>query len=202
MPKLSDKRKEVLDKMMHNDICNAAVAIIKEKGLDALTMSKVAERADVSKGTLYNYFKDKDELLKHTDEFIFKPFFISLHMKINSNLPPLVKLEEVARIMLDHFDKYCHMIMLIHKDYGKNILQNEKRFRKREELITNVERVIQDGIEKGLFRDLPTRTASEIFLGSVMSINITKLITREIRNTDNDLKNIMEIFINGISRKG
>lgn len=44
-------------------ILQAAEALILEKGLDKLNMDEVAERADVSKGTLYVYFKNKTELV-------------------------------------------------------------------------------------------------------------------------------------------
>ncbi|PTQ72002.1 TetR/AcrR family transcriptional regulator [Celeribacter persicus] len=40
----------------------AAREIMAEKGVDAATMLEIAERADVGAGTVYNYFKSKDEL--------------------------------------------------------------------------------------------------------------------------------------------
>lgn len=40
----------------------AAREIMSEKGVAAATMLEIAERADVGAGTVYNYFKSKDEL--------------------------------------------------------------------------------------------------------------------------------------------
>lgn len=40
----------------------AAREVMSEKGVDAATMLEIAERADVGAGTVYNYFKSKDEL--------------------------------------------------------------------------------------------------------------------------------------------
>jgi AcrR family transcriptional regulator len=40
----------------------AARAIMTEKGVEAATMLEIADRADVGAGTVYNYFKSKDEL--------------------------------------------------------------------------------------------------------------------------------------------
>jgi len=40
----------------------AASDIMAEKGVDATTMLEISERADVAAGTVYNYFKSKDEL--------------------------------------------------------------------------------------------------------------------------------------------
>ncbi|MCF3639842.1 TetR/AcrR family transcriptional regulator [Rhizobium sp. TRM95111] len=43
-------------------LLKAGHEVISEKGIDAATMMEIAERADVASGTIYNYFKSKDEL--------------------------------------------------------------------------------------------------------------------------------------------
>lgn len=40
----------------------AARRIMSEKGIDAATMAEIAELADVGAGTVYNYFKSKEDL--------------------------------------------------------------------------------------------------------------------------------------------
>lgn len=56
------ERKEREKEQRRNDIVDAAEAVFYEKGIDKATMDDVAERAELSKGTLYLYFKSKDEL--------------------------------------------------------------------------------------------------------------------------------------------
>jgi len=43
-------------------LIKAACTVMTEKGIDAATMLEIAELADVGAGTVYNYFKSKDEL--------------------------------------------------------------------------------------------------------------------------------------------
>ena len=43
-------------------LITAARLIMSEKGVDGATMLEIAEAADVGAGTVYNYFKSKDEL--------------------------------------------------------------------------------------------------------------------------------------------
>lgn len=45
-----------------NDIVDAAEEIIFAKGIEQATMKEIAEAAEVSKGTLYLYFENKNEL--------------------------------------------------------------------------------------------------------------------------------------------
>ena len=46
------------------EICAAALAVFAEKGFAAAKLDEIAQRAGVSKGTLYLYFKDKEELFR------------------------------------------------------------------------------------------------------------------------------------------
>lgn len=43
-------------------LVKAGYRVISEKGIDAATMQEIAQRADVGAGTIYSYFKSKDEL--------------------------------------------------------------------------------------------------------------------------------------------
>src|SRR6516165_4679283 len=51
----SAKRRQILD---------GASAVFRALGYDAASMGEIAKAAGVSKGTLYVYFKDKDELFE------------------------------------------------------------------------------------------------------------------------------------------
>ena len=46
------------------EICAAALEVFAERGFAAAKLEEIAKRAGVSKGTLYLYFKDKEELFR------------------------------------------------------------------------------------------------------------------------------------------
>jgi AcrR family transcriptional regulator len=46
------------------EICAAALDVFTEKGFAAARLDEIARRAGVSKGTLYLYFKDKEDLFR------------------------------------------------------------------------------------------------------------------------------------------
>ncbi len=57
------ERKEREKEQRRNSIIDAAEEIFFEKGIENATMDEVAKKAEFSKGTLYLYFKNKDEIL-------------------------------------------------------------------------------------------------------------------------------------------
>ena len=56
------ERKEREKQMRRDTIVRAAEAVFFEKGLRAATLDEVAEKAEVSKGTIYLYFPSKEDL--------------------------------------------------------------------------------------------------------------------------------------------
>lgn len=56
------ERKEREKEQRKNDIINAAEKVFFQKGLNNSTMDEVAKEAELSKGTLYLYFKSKEEI--------------------------------------------------------------------------------------------------------------------------------------------
>lgn len=57
-----EERKAREKERRRNQIIDAAEKIIFSKGLEQATMDEIAEEAELSKGTLYLYFKNKNEL--------------------------------------------------------------------------------------------------------------------------------------------
>lgn len=61
-PDLHEGRVARRKRRVRDALIDAARRIMSEKGVDAATMLEIAERADVGAGTIYNYFRSKDDL--------------------------------------------------------------------------------------------------------------------------------------------
>jgi AcrR family transcriptional regulator len=58
------ERREREREALRTRIVEAARDIVSEEGLDALSMRAIAERIEYSPGTIYLYFRDKEELVR------------------------------------------------------------------------------------------------------------------------------------------
>lgn len=63
MPR-SDKENERIRNLTQKNILKSGMELFIAQGYHTTTISKIAERAGVSKGLLYNYFKGKESLLE------------------------------------------------------------------------------------------------------------------------------------------
>lgn len=61
-------KEEVVQEFRMQSIQEATMRVIARKGMGAATMQEIAEEAGVAKGTIYLYFRDRDELVEKTFE--------------------------------------------------------------------------------------------------------------------------------------
>jgi AcrR family transcriptional regulator len=59
-------KEEVVQEFRIQSIQDATMRVIARKGMSAATMQEIADEAGVAKGTIYLYFRDRDELVEKT----------------------------------------------------------------------------------------------------------------------------------------
>lgn len=62
----SEIYKQYRNRCNQTDLINAVNKVIQEKGFSGVTLELIAEKAGISKSTLYNYFENKDDMLTKT----------------------------------------------------------------------------------------------------------------------------------------
>lgn len=103
------ERKEREKEARREEIINAAEKIFFEKGLAVATMDEIAESAELSKGTLYLYYKSKEDLyltvaMKGSD--ILYQMFLKV---MASGEPPIKMIASLGEAYYDYFKN--------HRDY-------------------------------------------------------------------------------------
>ena len=199
MARLSNEQKALLDEMMQEKICTAATEVILEYGVQKMTMSKVAKAAGIAKGTIYNYFKDKKELMQVIANSIFMPLEQRIRGIAISSDDPLTKLQELARALLETFSKHRKVFVLIHEANMIGMLEKKSQpFEKRKMILEIIRKICSDAIDLKIIRPENPETIAEVFLGMVMSVNVSKMTTNTHRPVSADLETIMSIFTRGL----
>lgn len=97
-------------------ILKATVALIEEIGADAVTVRKVIEKADVSTGTFYHYFKDKNDLMM---AFVREESFDGFELET----PP----EDVAGRQVELYMHLIHRYQILGKDFMKQFYTTDNQ---------------------------------------------------------------------------
>jgi len=83
-------------------IFTATVELIAEKGFHGTPMSEIAEKAGVSVGTIYHYFKGKDDLILKLHIDIKERFARALVTDDDENMEPYQRFFNLWRNMIRH----------------------------------------------------------------------------------------------------
>ncbi len=81
-------------------ILDAAILVIAENGYFQSRVSEIAERAGVADGTIYLYFKNKEEILKAAITSAFKEFLLRARDELGSISDPVEQLNRLAYLHL------------------------------------------------------------------------------------------------------
>ena len=92
-------------------ILDRAVLEFAKNGFESTTMDRIAEAAEVSKGTLYNYFSSKEELITSLVEDRFTQIFEAVEDVLEGEEPIGIK----TRVLIRHFLELQHSGRDIHK---------------------------------------------------------------------------------------
>ena len=95
------ERKEREKQLRREEIVLAAEKIFFSKGFDPSTMDDIAEEAELSKGTLYLYFKNKEELYASLSLRILQYLHIRVEHVNKEELPPEEKMDALVEAMYD-----------------------------------------------------------------------------------------------------
>jgi AcrR family transcriptional regulator len=203
------ERKEREKERRRQQIIVAAKRVFSEKGFNKSTMEDIASEAELSPGTLYLYFKNKEELYASLSLRILQYLNIRVeHVNKETDLSPDQKLEKLIEAMYDVYDFdpliIINMFHLQSSETLKNlsprlISQIEELSRKS---IGAFSSIFREGVEKGIFIDKHPVALSDIFW-SLFSGVVLWEASKKIMNEDKDyLKKTLaiafEIFSKGI----
>jgi len=198
MSGLVERRKDLVAAMMKDGIYEAAVQVLMNHGVDGLTMDRVAETAGVAKGSLYNYFRSKKELVEFIHAKIIEPaktFLVEMH---ESPMPAAEKLGAIVRMWLEYFSENRGVCDLLFNDARMQEMLDESKRTGRLEAIEDLTVIFEQGIKEGDFREMDTARTAELFLGSVIITLEHQALLNEVRPIDESVNLLLDVFVKGL----
>jgi len=206
------ERKERERERRRQQIIVAAKRVFSEKGFTKTTMEDIAREAELSPGTLYLYFKNKDELYASLSLRILQYLIIRLeHVNGNASLDANQKIDALVDAMFDvyEFDPLViiNMFHLQSSETLKNLspqllTEIEELSRKSLGLIA---KIFEMGIEEGVFVERHPIAMADIFWavfsGVILWESSKKIIDEKKDYLKQTLKISFDIFKRGIQRE-
>lgn len=151
-------------------ILESASHVFAENDYAAVSMGAVARRAQVSRGTVYNYFGSKDRLYRRVLTERFGELMSRLEALLADGRDPARDLEQCVAEPLLFFVRYPKVLLLWRREELKRIARNGDpvRVAGMEQQLTGLVRgVIAAGIGAGVFRTVDPGATARAILGAV-----------------------------------
>ncbi|MCP3922246.1 MAG: TetR/AcrR family transcriptional regulator [Desulfobacterales bacterium] len=192
-----------MKKDKYHQILEAAICVFARNGFFQSTISQIAKEAGVADGTIYLYFKNKDDILVQFFSYKTKKVFTSFQEEVDKVGDPKDKLKNLIRRHLKEFQHDRNMAIVfqaeikqIHKiEALKQSVSNISKMYK-----NIVGEIIEKGQEEGLMRkDLYLGLVKHLILGAVAEVINTWIFS----SSDYDLVSMadpmVDLLLNGIA---
>ncbi|OLO27822.1 TetR family transcriptional regulator [Alkalihalophilus pseudofirmus] len=184
----------------YDQIIEAAVKIIAENGYHHAQVSKIAKEAGVADGTIYLYFKNKEDILISLFEEKMGRFVDKIQEKIEGNLTPKEKLIILVEMHFSQLSANRALAIVTQLELRQS--NAELRVRINEVLkkyLDLIDSVLIDGKESGYFsEDLDYRLARQMIFGTLDEV-VTNWVMKDCKYDLISLaKPMQQLLLNGI----
>ncbi len=199
MPGLAEKRKEMLDAYTREAIYEAAVNVLTQHGLSGATMDRVAAEAGIAKGSLYKYFRTKRALLEFVHNRAIEPLQEALRDLVGQPLSAVEKLTRIVRLWRERLIENRPLFEFLCNDRAVQSLVRDSEMTARTLAVQQIEAIIRQGIEQGDFRPVDPRLAADLFVGAAIGMTEHELETGQVREVDEAVHSLIDIFVHGLA---
>jgi len=182
-------------------IIAAASTLFPVKGFHATTMEDIAQEAGIGKGTIYEYFRSKEELFQQMILEGLNRYANMVEEGLQKGTTPEEKLREFVRVNTRFFQQHQHMYRMISSEMDQPIHPacdvKEHLLRIRKWLLKRLEDILKEGMKEGTFAEGNTYYLAAILIGMTVQMSFSQL-DEEKENLEEYGDLIIHTFLHGI----
>jgi len=185
-------------------IIDAAVRVFARNGFYNSRVSDIARGAGIASGTIYLYFKTKDEILVTLFRDKMAAFVSALRTEIAREHAPEAKIRRLVRLHFEVLEASPDMAEVVQVE----LRQGQKFFRGASaheisayfELIGSI---LHEGVAGGVFRrDLPVKVATKMLFGAMDQVTTSWVLGKRGYRLADAAEPVANIFLKGVTDDG
>jgi TetR/AcrR family fatty acid metabolism transcriptional regulator len=181
-------------------ILRAAIDVFAERGYFNAQVADVARAAGVAAGTVYLYFKNKDDLLVSIFDRSMRDGLTHSRAQVADLRDPRERLLRLARGHLARLGQDRNLAVVFQVE-----LRQSTKFMERfsstllRDYLGLIREAIADGQREGLFRtDIRPTVAAKMLFGALDEMATNWILSRRRYSLENDADAVVDLFINGV----
>ena len=184
-------------------ILNAATGVFAEKGFFNSKVADIARAAGVADGTVYLYFKNKDDVLHSIFDRAMEEFIGEGRRELELLSKPEDKLRRIAELHLERLGADREMAIVFQVELRGSIkFMQEFSAAGFSEYLDIIRKTIEEGQKSGVFRtDLKPVVCAKIFYGALDEMVTNWIISNKSYQLAPMANEVLKIFFGGVLGK-
>jgi TetR/AcrR family transcriptional regulator, fatty acid metabolism regulator protein len=194
------KAAPVIDK--RDAILRAAIKVFARHGYFQSQVADIARVAGVAAGTVYLYFRSKDDLLVSIFDRTMKDAIDEGRAALADVPDPAERLRRIARLHLERLGRDRDLAVVVQVELRQSIKFME-RFSSThlQDYLNIIRRTIADGQAAGVFRaDVNANTAAKVFFGALDEMATNWMLSRRKYALAGDADAVVDLIVGGLGR--
>ncbi len=181
-------------------ILDAAVAVFSEKGFFTSRVADIADRANVADGTVYLYFKSKEEILMTAINTAFDAFMSLARTELKKLSNPADRLRRMAFLHLEALGSNRNLAVVFQMELRQSTrFLAEFSHHHMIEYLGLVREAILEGQASGMFRrEMSDKFAANCFFGALDEMVTSWVLSEHDYQLSNVADVVVDIFLNGM----
>ena len=191
-PAVSDKREAIL---------RAATSVFAGNGYFNSKVADIAREAGVADGTVYLYFKSKEDILHSIFDRTMEEAIAEGRKQLEAITDPREKLRRIALLHLERMGADRHLAVVFQVELrGSTKFMEEFSAAGFAEYLGLIHAVIVEGQAAGVFRSgLNAKVAAKVFFGALDEMATNWILSKRRYRLAPLADQVLDIFLNGVS---
>ncbi|MGH9905938.1 MAG: TetR/AcrR family transcriptional regulator [Pyrinomonadaceae bacterium] len=193
-PAVGDKREAIL---------RAAIRVFAHNGYFNSKVADIASDAGVADGTVYLYFKSKEEILHSIFDRTVEEAIAEARKLLKGISDPREKLRQIALLHLERLGSDRDLAVVFQVELrGSTKFMEEFSAAGFAEYLNLIRSSIEEGQRAGVFRaDVNAKVGAKIFFGALDEMATNWILSKRKYKLPPLADQVLEIFLNGVSTK-
>ncbi|MEN1970415.1 TetR/AcrR family transcriptional regulator [Lentibacillus sp. N15] len=195
MPLSEEQRLNMIKR--REKILDCAIHLFASEGYEATTIKKIAESAEVSFGSVFTYFKDKEQLFLASVVEPLKTFSEQVLDFNASTQEPLVELKEMVSKHIQLFAEVKSYLTLVVQVVGqphRYPAAFEQLDQFHDQLREKISRLIENGQQKGLLIKQEPMPVATVYTSLLIGIRLNNTDARYSQIWDQYIPPVLQLF--------
>jgi len=189
--------KEIQEK---NKILNFTSEKFFREGFNKTTIEEIAKELNLSKNTIYKHFPNKEQIVLETINDFVKDTKYKVEAELNTDRDAVHKFVSMLNVLSNNLSKFSDKWMRDMQVHTPHIWAKVDEMR-RQLMIKNLSRLIEQGENEGLFEDYPTDLVMTIFVASIRAVITPDFLLHTKLTKKETIACTFKLLLNGILTK-